>query len=527
MCGIIGYIGDRDGLEILKYGLKAVEYRGYDSVGYYDGRLVKDVGKVDDFLKKVKDVKVPFIAHTRWATHGKVSAENAHPHKVGKIALVHNGTIENYKALKEKLPYEWKSETDTEVIAALLDYYNEEDFLKTLEKVLPMLKGTYALAIIREGDPRIYFAKKDTPLLLGIGEGENFVASDLVAFLPYTNRYIRLEDGEYGYIERDKYVIKGRENIRPQTFEGDIKAAFKGEFPTFMLKEIHEQLDIVPQVLSVDVSEVREIFQTQEIDIIAAGTSYHAAWYLRYLTGFNVHPYVASEYPYLMREPKWVFAISQSGETIDTIKAVKQAKQKGAKVISLTNYVSSTLAALSDYVVPLNAGIEIGVAATKTFLAQLLFAHNLIGDKDIKGMKEAVRRGLEAPLFELTKPKIFFLGRGINYVLAMEGALKFKELTYVPAEAFPAGEMKHGPLSLFDKDTDVVFFLGPQGRELAKVNMEEVRARGANVHEVIFPDKYYELSATVFLQRLAHEHAVRWGKDPDKPRHLAKSVTVE
>ncbi len=525
MCGIIGYSGDREGLEVLKYGLKAVEYRGYDSVGYYDGTLVKDVGKVDDFLKKVEKVNVPFIAHTRWATHGGVSPKNAHPHKVGKITVVHNGTIENYKELKEQLNHNWNSETDTEVIAALLDKYNEENFLETIKKVISMLKGTFALAIIRDGDPKIYFAKKDTPLLLGIGENESFIASDLIAFLPYTNKFIRLEDGDFGYVYKGTYWINNKREIKE--FEGNVEAAFKGSYETFMLKEIHEQLDIVPQVFSVDLSEIRDIFKNNRIDIISAGTSYHAAWYLKYLTNYDVQPYVASEYPYLMRDPEWIFAISQSGETIDTIKAVKKAKEKGAKVISLTNYISSTLASLSDYVIPLNAGIEIGVAATKTFMAQLLFAHNLIEDRNIDEIKEAIKRGLEAPLFDIKREKVFFLGRAINYVLAMEGALKFKEITYIPAEAFPAGEMKHGPLSLFDDNTDVVFFLGPQGRDLAKVNLEEVEARGAHVHKVIFPDQYYTISATVFLQRLAHDHALKLGRDPDKPRNLAKSVTVE
>lgn len=529
MCGIVGYIGYRPE-QVIKYSLKAVEYRGYDSVGYYDGKIEKMVGKVDDLLVKIKEVKSPFIAHTRWATHGGVEIRNAHPHMYGKIVLVHNGTVNIDDEFDNLI-----SDTDSERIAAILDKYGE-DILRSLRRLRKELIGTFTLALIyTDHKDRIYFIKQGTPLIIGIGNKEMFVSSDLIAFLPYTRKYIRLEDGDYGYITEDGYVIynEGRPVERPiRVFEGDYKAAILENHPHFMIKEIEEQRLVVDSVQAVDISILKNILRRSRVDGVAAGSSYHALMFIRYLTGYKIIPYIASEYSYLIDKPKYVLAISQSGETIDTIYAVKLAKEKGAKIISITNYISSTLASLSDYVIPMNAGIEVGVAATKTFLAQILFGYRLINDYDVDAIKKAIDIGLQRPLIELDVAKpIFFVGKGINYSIAMEGALKMKEITYLHSEAFPAGEMKHGPLSLFDHNSQTIFIHGNDASyESAINNYKEIEARGSKIIKIdprMLTDKYFHIAAIAYLQRLAYNTAVKMGRDPDKPRFLAKAVTVE
>lgn len=532
MCGIVGYIGYRPN-EVIKYSLKAVEYRGYDSVGYYDGSIVKRAGKVDDLIKNINSVNSPFIAHTRWATHGKVEDKNAHPHKYGKIVLVHNGTVN----IEDNFP-NLTSDTDTEKIAAVINTYYEElgDMMSALNKLLKSLDGTYSLAIINLDHPnRIYFVRRGTPLIIGLGEKEIFISSDIIAFLPYTNKYIRLEDKDYGYIELDKYIIEnieGNAKRKINVFNGDYKAAILGDYPHFMLKEINEQLFIVEDIKALDIEQVKAILSSNRIDGVAAGSSYNALLFLRYLTNYDFIPYISSEYPYLIQKPKYVFAISQSGETIDTIKAVELAKARGAKIISLTNYLSSTLASISNIVIPMNAGIEIGVAATKTFLSQILFGYRLIDRYDEKAIKSAIERGLKAKIIELESDKnIFFVGKGINYPIAMEGALKLKEITYLAAEAFAAGEMKHGPLSLFDENSQTIFIHGNDiSYESAINNYKEIEARGSKVFRIgpeMLGSEYFHIAAIVYLQRLAYNMAIKLGRDPDKPRFLAKAVTVE
>lgn len=533
MCGILGYVGNRP-KEFILYGLKAIEYRGYDSVGLYDGRLIRSVGKVDEFLPKIPEtLRSPVIAHTRWATHGGIEERNAHPHKYGKIVLVHNGTVD-----LPEFP-DLKSDTDTERIAALLNLYLEEekDILRALYRLSNSLDGVYSLAIILENDNRrVYFAKRGTPLIIGVGYGEMFLASDIAAFIKYTREYIRLEDGDYGYIERGGYKIFNNGIVieRPvRVFEGNFESAIKGEYPHFMLKEIHEQRDIVESILPGDLKSIREILRKNRVDGIAAGSSYHAILFIKYLTKFNITPYISSEYPYLVTKPsKYIFTISQSGETIDTINSVNYAKSKGAKVLSLTNYLGSTLAAISDYVIPMNAGIEIGVAATKTFLTQILFGYKLIGRFDLNEIKQAIDIALRKDLIQLDPTKkTFFVGKGINYPIAMEGALKLKEISYVHAEAFAAGEMKHGPLSLFDENSQTVFIHGnDESYQSAINNYKEIIARGSKVFLIdpnFLTPNYFHIAAIVYLQRLAYDMAVGLGRDPDKPRFLAKAVTVE
>jgi len=520
MCGILGYIGDREPYEVICNGLKAVEYRGYDSVGVYAGKILKKVGDVDSFLKNLdRNLSMPIIAHTRWATHGKVEDKNAHPHEYGDVILVHNGTVDLH-------PFpNLKSDTDSERIAAYLDSMGGSflDRLKNLN-----LNGTYALVIFYKKDKdKLYFAKKDTPLIIGIGNNEMFLSSDIAAFIDYTTKYIRLEDGDYGYITKNEYKIynKGIE-VKREIKEYDKKQdAKKGNFFHFMLKEIHDQLELLPEIISQKIPEdVFDILKNNRIDVIAAGSSYNAGLFIKYLTNYDLSVYISSEYSYLMRNPEYLLAISQSGETLDTIKAVKLAKSKGAKIISITNYLGSTLASLSDFIIPLGVGIEKGVAATKTFFSTILIGYKLINKINIEKIKAAILEGMNKNVEIIDQDsKIFFLGKGINYPIALEGALKFKELVYCHAEGLPAGEMKHGPLSLFDKQAYVLFIKS----EDSIYNYEEIKARGARVNLIDFSNEYPQISTLVYFQRLAYQNAVYRNQDPDKPRFLAKSVTVE
>lgn len=534
MCGIIGYLGKRAD-EVIRYGLKALEYRGYDSAGVFcRGEIIKGVGEVDRVLSRIPKGSIvsPAIAHTRWATHGGVEDRNAHPHQYGSIVLVHNGTVDidmKFEGLK--------SDTDTERIAAYINSNaKSKKMLDVLRQMFLDIRGTFSLAIIKtDENDKIYFAKRGTPLIIGLGNDEMFLSSDIVGFLPYTKRYIRLEDGDYGYItQRDYYIFNNSKPVKREvkTFEGNYEVAAKEGYGHFMEKEIYEQLKIVDDIETIDISNVRDIFRENAVDGIAAGTSYHALLFWRYLTRYNITPYLSSEYEYLVRDPEYVFAISQSGETIDTIRAVRIAKDRGAKVIALTNYLGSTLASIADYVIHMRAGVEIGVAATKTFMAQVLIAYRLIDRFEREDIKRAIEIGLEAKLEELDLNKsIFFVGKGINYPIALEGALKMKEITYLHAEGFAAGEMKHGPLSLFDRNSQTIFIHGNDESYVSAINnYKEIEARGSRLillDSKRLTDRYFHLAAIVYLQRLAYSTAVKLGRDPDKPRFLAKAVTVE
>ncbi|MGV8176990.1 MAG: glutamine--fructose-6-phosphate transaminase (isomerizing) [Candidatus Bilamarchaeaceae archaeon] len=585
MCGIIGYIGARPVGEILDEGLRRLEYRGYDSVGVAvlddSGiKVHKDkgmIGVVSPALQFTALSGKAGIGHTRWATHGAPCKENAHPHFDcdKNVVLAHNGVIENYLELKKELlakGHKFVSETDSEVIAHLI-----EELIKAGKKpetaftsAVSKLRGSYAIVALINGSEQIYVARRNSPLILGVGEGgpvEMFCASDIPAMLRYTKKFVPLEDGDIAFISRNGFRIvgpNGKEVQRPIIeVDWDCKLAEKGGYPHFMLKEIHDQRHYLNESLSADASAAKALIaKSQVVDIIACGTSYHAGLVLAQLLrekGKNANAYIASEYPFIGNPDKsrLVVAISQSGETADTVQAVKFAKENGSKVLSLTNVVQSSITRLSDEVIYLNAGPEISVAATKTFTSQLAVVYKLALDRgaemQLKTVPELVSQALSqeraiakaAERFMKTQ-NAFFIGRYLGFPVAAEGALKLKEISYIHAESYPAGELKHGPLSLIEKGTPVIA-IAPNDGSLQKMlgNIKEVKARGAYVIAVTDSPEAEEISdeaiplpkmaneilfpfpAVVALQLLAYYVSTKKGIDPDKPRNLAKSVTVE
>ncbi|WP_297887120.1 glutamine--fructose-6-phosphate transaminase (isomerizing) [Sulfurihydrogenibium sp.] len=604
MCGIVGYVGYRKVVPVLLHGLQRLEYRGYDSAGIAvldeeKGKIIveKKVGKIKDLQEHLwgKDIKGSIgIAHTRWATHGPPSVENAHPHtsQNGEIAVVHNGIIENYAQLKEELikkGYQFKSQTDTEVIAHLLEEYYEENLLNTVLKVAKMLEGAYAIGVISTLEPdKIVALRKGSPLIVGIGEYENFIASDIPAVLEYTKKFITLDDEEIAVITKDKveiYNINGQKvEKKPFTVNWDIAAAEKGGYKHFMLKEIYEQPKTITDTISGFFSDLnnpvyQEIKNIEKVVIIACGTSYHAGlvgkfWVEKYAKLPVIVDY-ASEFRYRdfpVDEKTLIIAISQSGETADTRFAAIDSKKKGAKVLSIVNVVGSSLSRESDFVIYTYCGPEIGVAATKTFTAQLitllLFAVKsglergfISGDefekihKDISHLPVLVNeilkqdKKVEEISYKYHNAKDFlFLGRGLNYPIAFEGALKLKEISYIHAEGYPAGEMKHGPIALIDENLPVVC-IAPKDSLYEKMisNIQEVKARKGIVITITDSDdkeilslsdniikiptvnneNLYPIVSAVPLQLLAYHIATILGKDVDQPRNLAKTVTVE
>ena len=574
MCGIVGYIGNKSAFELLKNALKRLEYRGYDSAGIAlldkKGKIFvhKDKGRIEDVLKEKKIDSTIGIAHTRWATHGKVNKENAHPQTdcFGKIAIVHNGVIENAEEIKAKLSsHHFSSSTDTEVVAHLL-----EEKLKTmlpmeaLRETVKEIKGSFALAILIEGENRIYFAKKDSPLLIGIGKDEMFLSSDIAGFIEHTNDYIALEDYDFGYVEKGRYAlfnaISGKKASR-KALKALSKAeeVEKGEYEHFMLKEIEEQLTRLNEMFSSPIERAIEMINEKEkLHIVGAGTSYHASLLLKYLLEKNhkieSDAVISSEYRFLKEpdEKTLVIAFSQSGETADTLKTIRFAKQRGAKVIAITNIRGSSIDRLSDFSIYLNAGLEVGVAATKTFLAQMIASYRIASNISSKEIKELLSYGIKQREKIIEEAKnvakykhIFYLGRYLSYPMALEGSLKLKEITYIHAEAYPAGELKHGPLSLIDKNALAIVLL-PKDITYEKTlsNIEEVKARGARVIAITDSleglngvekimmakakrEELYPFSELIQLQLLAYYTALELGRDTDKPRNLAKSVTVE
>jgi len=602
VCGIIGYIGNRPACEVIVKGLKRLEYRGYDSAGIVTeegGELFirKGAGKIDELTEKLGFLKMPGrrgIGHTRWATHGVPSDVNAHPHTdcTGKIALVHNGIIENFAELKEELlkrGHRFESDTDTEVIVHLIEEELEstESFEEAMRRALLKLKGSFALGIIYTGEPdRLYFVRNESPLVLGIGEGENFAASDVPAFLEYTNKAIFLDDGEYAILTKDSYVVKNLDTgeivEKPvHEIEWTLEMAEKAGFPHFMLKEIYEQPGAIRDAIHGNADVIRavaeEIAKYEKIFIVAMGTSYHAGLVGKYLFQRLARkvPIVedASEFRYefedLIDENTLVIAITQSGETADTLAAMKLAKKKGAKVLAIVNVVGSMATRIADLTLYTHAGPEIGVAATKTYTTQLTVLTMLAvelarvlgtvdedylnelenGLKSVPEMVESVLK-YDGGLRELAeslaeKSDFFYIGRGISVPTALEGALKLKEISYIHAEGLSAGELKHGPLALLEDGVPVVA-IAPSGRTLDKMvgNIEESRARGAFIITlgdneelkrvsnafIEMPEVDELLSPIVYvvpLQLIAYHLAVLRGNDPDKPRNLAKSVTVE
>ena len=600
MCGIVGYIGNDYAVPILLSALERLEYRGYDSAGIaiIEGdKLVveKKVGKIRELIRALwgKQYKSNIgIGHTRWATHGAPSEVNAHPHtdERGLFAVVHNGIVENYLELRKELEekgHHFRSETDTEVIAHLIaEYYNGNLFDAVL-KTVNRLKGAFAFAVITplEKD-KIIGVKKGSPLVVGLGKGENFLASDIPAILPYTRNTISLDDGEIAVLKRDSVEVYNFEGV-PVSKEvfvvpWDILSAEKGGFKHFMLKEIFEQpkaiADTIGGFLSQDLTLPFEINRINRVITIACGTSYHAGligkYWLEKYTGIPNEVIYASEFRYAdipVDENTLILAISQSGETADTRFAALSAKEKGASVIGIVNVVGSSLDREADFTLYTHAGPEIGVAATKTFTAQLtilyLFAQLMarrrgLIDRDgfyraVEKLNEVTRKvekalelngELENLASRYKKFKNFlYLGRWLNYPIALEGALKLKEISYIHAEGYPAGEMKHGPIALIDENMPVVI-LAPRDRVYEKIiaNIEEVLSRKGRIITVGFEgDTVLKNKGEVFigvpevgedftpfvnvipLQLLAYHIADQLGLDVDQPRNLAKTVTVE
>jgi len=609
MCGIVGYIGPRETAKVLIDGLRRLEYRGYDSAGiavFHRGKVEirRKEGKLTKLEELIRgetfDGKVG-IGHTRWATHGRPSDENAHPHKAGKVAVVHNGIIENYLPLKEILKnkgHVFTSETDTEIISHLIDEFIKEGYssLEAVRIALDKIKGSYALGILLEGDEAcLIAARKESPLVIGIGKGEYFIASDVPPVLPYTRDFIFMEDGEVAHLSSAGVKVfdpKGEEVLKePKRVSWNPLMAEKGGYKHFMLKEIFEQpravIDTIRGRLSeekgdavlVDVHLERQFLKgIRRIHLIACGTSYHAALVGKFLieefSRIPVEVDIGSEFRYrnpIIGEKDLLIAISQSGETADTLAALREAKRKGAMTLAICNVVESSLAREADHVIYTYAGPEIGVASTKTFVTQLVILFllalrmgrglDLLSNEEGKGLIEELVR-VPHLMEEMLKasPQVaqiarkylhvrdfLYLGRGINYPIALEGALKLKEISYVHAEGYPAGEMKHGPIALIDREMPVVV-LATKNEVYEKVisNIEEVKAREGKVialvspsdqgiikkaDDVIFiPETIPSLTPillTLPLQLLAYYMADFKGTDVDQPRNLAKSVTVE
>ncbi len=607
MCGIIGYVGHRQATPILIGGLRKLEYRGYDSAGvsvWNDGvsRVVRSKGKLSGLEEKLIKEPAPGsigIGHTRWATHGRPSDENSHPHKVGAVSVIHNGIIENHLALRQELSSQgakFSSETDTEIFAHLVERAltgGAPDLETAVRKSLSKVRGSFAFVVMSDKEPgTLVAAKNSSPLVVGLGDGENYVASDVTAILSETRRVIFIDEGEMVIVTRAGVKItdfEGKEKTRePKTITWSAVQAEKGGFKHYMLKEIHEQpravadtlvgrIDLEHDDVSLDGIELDDK-KIKRIIFIACGTSYHASmvgeFLVESLARIPVEVDLASEFRY--RDPivgpgDLVVAVSQSGETIDTMEAIREAKKKGAQVFAISNVIEASIPRLSDYAFYTHAGPEIGVASTKAFTTQLiamvLFAIHL-GRRTGTLTKERARVLLSELVALPNKMRdviesgaqlqaiarryghangFLFLGRGAQHPIALEGALKLKEISYIHAEGYAAGEMKHGPIALIDEHLPVIV-LCPRGPHYEKVvsNLAEVRARqgkvlavatkgdneiGGHADDVILvPDTAIELQPVLTvlpLQMLSYYVADFKGTDIDQPRNLAKSVTVE
>lgn len=615
MCGIVGYVGKKNAKEILLDGLKKLEYRGYDSAGVSvvgnqnatgneTIKTVRAVGKVAELEKKLKKEEALGsigIAHTRWATHGKPSDKNSHPHSdcSGSISLVHNGIIENYKELRELLlknGHSFKSETDSEVVAHLIEEFSKKlSFKDSILASLSKIRGTYGLAILNKNEPgRVYVARMGSPLILGVGKNENIIASDASAIVNYTDKVIYLDDGEMAVVEKDKYEIFDIKNKRIQkkidTLDWSIEQAQKGGFEHFMLKEIFDQPEAIENAIRgrlvvkdgvANLGGLRDINERfGEIDriiIASCGTSYYSAlvgeYMLEEFAGIPVEVEYASEFRYrnpVINKNTAVLAISQSGETADTLAAIREAREKGAITLGIVNVVGSTIARETDAGIYNIAGPEIGVASTKAFTSQLAILAMLtiylgrqrgMKDSDAKKIAKELKKipeNIKKILSQKNEIKriakkfgkyedFLYLGRKYNFPIALEGALKIKEISYVHAEGYAAGEMKHGPIALIDENFPSVFIV-PRDSVYEKTfsAIEEIKARKGKiiaiategdksiekiVDDVIYIPKTIEMLnpvlAVIPLQLLAYYVGVNKGYDVDKPRNLAKSVTVE
>ena len=606
MCGIVGYVGKRNAQNVLLDGLEKLEYRGYDSAGValaLDGgiRVVKSKGRLAELRKKLELQALAEsscgIGHTRWATHGEPSDVNSHPHSTPRVSIVHNGIIEHYGILKERLiakGYTFESETDTEVLVKLIDSCYEGEPLQAIHEALSMVRGSYALAVLFRDFPDTVFAvKRESPLIVGWGEGENFVASDIPALLKYTRRYSVLEEGDLAVVTREgiRFYNEFAEPVEREvlTADWDMEAAEKGGYPHFMLKEINEQPAAITATISPRVEDGLPDLRIPElsdeklrgigtIHLVACGTAMHAGMVgksaIETLARVPAEVDIASEFRYrdpILNKNDLVIIISQSGETSDTLAALKLAKSRGVPVLAIVNVVGSSIARAADYVLYTYAGPEIAVASTKAYMVQMcvlyLFALRLAYARGAQ--TEAETRRLTAELLrasEVIKPRLadceqikylasrfvntqscFFIGRGFDYSLSLEGSLKLKEISYVHSDAYAAGELKHGTISLITDGVPVIA-LATQKKVYEKTisNAKETKSRGANVllfttKDAVVPDGVADyvvrlddyddllmpLQLIVPLQLFAYYMAVLRGCDVDKPRNLAKSVTVE
>jgi glucosamine--fructose-6-phosphate aminotransferase (isomerizing) len=615
MCGIIGYVGTRDVVPVLIGGLKKLEYRGYDSAGVavVNGNggdpvveVIRAEGKLSNLESKLsaQPLHGTFgMGHTRWATHGKPNENNAHPHRdcTGNVVVIHNGIIENFLPLKQRLKaagHEFRSETDTEVVAHLIEEYRKDGtpFVAAVKKALKELEGHYALVMIAGDEPgTIVAAKHGPPLVVGLGEGENIVASDVAPLLAYTRNIIYLEDGEYAVANDKKVELFSREdellNREPKRITWDAVAAEKEGYRHYMLKEIHEQSRAVRDTFNGRMfEESGEVFfndlqftpeewsKIQRVHVVACGTSWHAGLVGKFLIEaagrIPVEVDYGSEYRYrdpIIDENTLVIGVTQSGETADTIAGMQEARAKGAKLISICNVLGAAATRMSDGVIYTNAGPEIGVASTKAFTTQLtafyllaLYIRQLRGDSR-EEIREAMHELGSIPhkiehLLKTQEKKIqalanryhtaqdfLFLGRGLHYPIALEGALKLKEISYIHAEGYPAGEMKHGPIALIDENMPIVAIATKTAvYEKVVSNLQESKARDGKLIVICdegdeemkkFADEIIEVPHTIEAlqpiltviptQLLAYYIALRRGADVDQPRNLAKSVTVE
>ena len=607
MCGIVGVVAKQHAADVLITGLRQLEYRGYDSVGlsiFEDGviKTVKTQGRIDNLVKKLETHPLNGgvgIGHTRWATHGEPSDVNSHPHGNHRVSLVHNGIIENYLFIKARMirkGYTFESATDTEALAKLLDYYylQKGNPLEAIKKVLEKIRGSYAVGMIFDGHPnQIYAIRKDSPLIVGLGKDKNFIASDITAILDYTRDYYLLEEGEIAIVEEDKVTILDNDleviTKEIQTASWDRQSAEKEGYPHFMLKEIHDQPKVLMNAINPRIKEKKIDFSEEGLSddflksitkfhMVACGTAMHSAMIGKHMieqeARIPVDVHIASEFRYgqpILKPSEVVMVISQSGETADTLAALRLAKTNGIKTIAVVNVVGSSIAREADVVLYTWAGLEIAVASTKAYFVQaalltllskkLQRIHGLCSDDEITLFIEDLHKipALVSDILSeqehikqlasliVAQRSLFFIGRSLDYALALEASLKLKEISYIHSEAYPAGELKHGTISLISDNVPVVA-LATQERLFEKIisNIKEVKARGAKVFLFALDDPMFEtdvadhifiikkvqpalipLVAIIPLQLFAYYASVLKGLDVDKPRNLAKSVTVE
>ena len=602
MCGIVGVVGNTNATDILIQGLEKLEYRGYDSAGVFlasegKSQLVKAVGRIAELSTKAEGVEgTAGIGHTRWATHGKPTEDNAHPHRseTGRFVLVHNGVIENYLEIKEEYlaGHHFKGQTDTEIAAHLIGKFAEEDGLSTLEafkKALHIIRGAYAFALMDAEDPStIYVAKNKSPLLIGLGDGYNMVCSDAMAMIRETNQYMEIHDQELVIVKADSVEVQDYDgNVKERdsyTAELDLSDIGKGTYPYYMLKEIDEQPTVMRKLIQaytdesgqvvVDPAIIKAVQEADRIYILAAGTSYHAGFaskkMLEELTDTPVELGISSEWgygmPLLSKKPLFIF-ISQSGETADSRQVLVKANEMGIPSLTVTNVPGSTLSREADMTMLLHAGPEIAVASTKAYTAQiaaLAFLAKAVGEAngnekakafDLVHELSIVAQSIESTLSEKevidekvrglleTARNAFYIGRGQDYYVAMEASLKLKEISYIQCEGFAAGELKHGTIALIEEGTPVIALLSdPVLASHTRGNIQEVAARGAHVLTIAEENVAKEtddlvltavhpylspISMVVPTQLIAYFATLHRGLDVDKPRNLAKSVTVE